>query len=337
MHNVLLIVQSIVQIVQYIVIVISYSTRNRHFTMAYQEIEYKDKIEALLCHDSIKSSAKLSHLLSVSRNSIVNWRQNDKNINEENRASIDFWYCKLLGIHDYTDSDIEPVLLFDKFFYEPDIQSRVIKRLSFGSLEIEVNVKESSFDRVTSNEIPHDLNTQAVLEIIGISAAMHKMMSDIEAEGPLFIIDSRRIREWHTSLMQGIRKDAGYYSKNIRIIPGSDISTTAPEDIKDEVEYWVSKYSKLKTIEDIAQAHAHFEAIHPFGDGNGRVGRLIMVAQCLKAGLMPPEINAHNKSMYYATLEHAQLKDSQPLAAFLNDQARQLMNRCQPFASIRFK
>ena len=158
--------------------------------MSYQPLSYKEMLEALLCNASVQSSAKLSHLLGVSRNSIVNWRQNDNNINEENRASIDFWYCKLIGIHQYAEWEITSVLLPDNFFYEPDIKKSVIKRLGFGSLEIEVNVKESSFDRVTENNIPHDLNTQAVLEITGINAAMYKMMTDIESEGQLFTIDS---------------------------------------------------------------------------------------------------------------------------------------------------
>ena len=304
--------------------------------MTYQNLAYKQKIETLLNHEAIKTSAKLSHLLEVSRNSIVNWRQNDETINEKNRASIDFWYCKLIGINEYKHIVIEPIHLPDNFFYEPDIKNIVIKRLSFGSLEVEVNINESNFDRVTTNNIPYDLNTQSVLEITGIASATHKMVTDIETEGERFMIDSRRIREWHTNLMQGIRKDAGNYSKKIRLIPGSDIRPTAPEDIKDEMEYWVSKYSKLKTIEEIAQAHAHFEAIHPFGDGNGRVGRLIMTAQCLKTGLMPPEINNYSKAMYYATLEHAQIKDCKPLAIFLNEQARKLSSSYHSSPSTHF-
>ena len=70
--------------------------------MTYQNLAYKhkQKIEALLNHEAIKTSAKLSHLLEVSRNSIVNWCQNDETINE------------------YKDIEIEPIHLPDNFFYD---------------------------------------------------------------------------------------------------------------------------------------------------------------------------------------------------------------------------
>ena len=52
--------------------------------------------------------------------------------------------------------------------------------------------------------------------------------------------------------MIGIRDDAGRYSSKIRIIPDTKITLTRPEDIPEEVEYWVSKYAEVKSIYDIA-------------------------------------------------------------------------------------
>jgi len=70
---------------------------------------------------------------------------------------------------------------------------------------------------------------------------------------------------------------------------------------------WVYKCSGATTLEDIAKAHAYFIAIHPFGDGNGRVGRALMMAQCLHARLMPPVFDSGNRAIYYAAMEHAML------------------------------
>ena len=293
------------------------------FNMTYQDVSYKDKIEILLNHPTIKTSVKLSHVLNVSRNSIINWRDDDRNINAENRDSIDFWYCKVIGLESLNDVAIESIPLPKHFFFEANLKDGLAKRLSFGSLEVEVSVDEGKFKQVIDNIIPNDMNTQAVLEVVGVSNATRRMMDAISEDG--FDIDSRQIRDWHYNLMQGIRHDAGQYSTNIRIIPNAEVATTEPEDIEAEIEYWVSKYRGTESVLEIAKAHAHFESIHPFGDGNGRVGRLIMTAHYLQAGLMPPEINGYNKAMYYATLEHAQISgNSKPLAVLLCEQPKKL-------------
>ena len=291
--------------------------------MAYQDISYKDKIEILLEHPSIKTSVKLSHMIGVSRNTIMVWRDDDSSINTENRDSIDFWFCKVIGLDSLNGVDIESIALPENFFFEPNLKDVLARRLSFGSLEVEVSVDESKFKQVIDNIIPNDMNTQAVLEVVGVANATRRMMDAISEDS--FIIDSRQLRDWHYNLMQGIRRDAGQYSTNIRIIPDAEVATTEPDDIEAEIEYWVSKYRGIESVMDIAKAHAHFESIHPFGDGNGRVGRLIMTAQYLQAGLMPPEINGYNKAMYYATLEHAQISGNvKPLAVFLCEQSKKL-------------
>jgi len=291
--------------------------------MAYQDISYKDKIETLLNHSKIKTSVKLAHVLGVSRNSIISWRDDDNNINAKNCESINFWYCKIIGLESLNDIDIESIPLPNNFFFEANLKYGLAKQLSFGSLEVEVSIDKAKFTQVIDNTIPNDMNMQAVLEVIGVLNATLRMMGAISEEG--FDIDSRQIRDWHYNLMQGIRRDAGQYSKNIRIIPDAEVATTDPEDIKAEVEYWVSKYRGIKSVMEIAKAHAHFESIHPFGDGNGRVGRLIMTAQYLQAGFMPPDINGYNKAMYYATLEHAQVSGNiKPLAVFLCEQSKKL-------------
>ncbi len=72
------------------------------------------------------------------------------------------------------------------------------------------------------------------------------------------------------------------------------------------------------TIKAIAGTHARFEQIHPFSDGNGRTGRLIMLAQALKANLMPPLIVKERKYAYYKYLEIAQTKEEYgPLELFV--------------------
>ena len=60
--------------------------------------------------------------------------------------------------------------------------------------------------------------------------------------------------------------------------------------------------SKNKTLEDIIEFHYRFESIHPFQDGNGRVGRLIMLKECLKHNIVPFVIDEEHKLFYYRGL-----------------------------------
>ena len=78
---------------------------------------------------------------------------------------------------------------------------------------------------------------------------------------------------------------------------------------------WHNKTNK--NIFAIAEFHSNFELIHPFGDGNGRIGRLLMVQQCLELKYPPIIIENKNKSEYYDVLEYSQRKSSYPLVRFL--------------------
>ena len=66
----------------------------------------------------------------------------------------------------------------------------------------------------------------------------------------------------------------------------------------------LNKYNskKEKTIEDIIEFHADFESIHPFQDGNGRVGRLVAFKECLKYNIVPFIIEDSKKAFYYRGL-----------------------------------
>jgi len=132
-------------------------------------------------------------------------------------------------------------------------------------------------------------------------------------------IDESLIKSLHKALMQGIREDAGQYAKYQRGIRGVDLVLPHPQDIPEEMKEFCSKVNQVKghPIEHFARMHADFESIHPFGDGNGRVGRLIMVIQMIESGFAPCLINVEQKAKYYECLEYAQKKSSTHLAYFL--------------------
>lgn len=81
-------------------------------------------------------------------------------------------------------------------------------------------------------------------------------------------------------------------------------NTTLPENVGGEMKALISRYNALSevTFHDILDFHVTFERIHPFQDGNGRIGRLIMFKECLKHGIVPYIIEDDMKMFYYRGL-----------------------------------
>jgi len=281
----------------------------------YLKISYSDKLIAL--QDKFKFSTKLAEHLAVSRQSLINWKDDDSSINDENRLKIDVAYCEYFGFDSIKVDDISDIqnkinkIDFSYFnIEEVDIVDRVSKTIAFGSLEIEEDVKQKDFNKIVEqHELISDMDKRDMLSINNLANLTVKVIKDT-LNSNIEQIDPREIKNWHYSLMNGIRTDAGEYSKHKRIIPGSEeLTLTDYRDIKEEIQRWCDMYDKDLTLDDITKAHAHFELIHPFGDGNGRVGRLIVSHQCIKAGLIPPLINNSNKALYYVFLKHAQVNN----------------------------
>lgn len=281
----------------------------------YNGLSYSGKIIQLL--DFHGSQAKLSDHLEVSRQSILKWKENDATLKEENQVKIDVAYCQAFGFESITTDEIINTLTklheTDFSYFNPsetDIVSSISRISAFGSLEIEEsNITEKKFNKIViDNELIQDLDLREVYSIKNLSTLSNKVIKD-SLKNDIFPITTDKIKDWHYNLMSGIRADAGDYSKYRRIIPGSEeLHLTDPRDIPEEIERWCNKYQTINSLQEIAQAHAHFEAIHPFGDGNGRLGRIIIAAQCIKLGLIPPMINKKNKALYLVFLKHAQIK-----------------------------
>ena len=95
----------------------------------------------------------------------------------------------------------------------------------------------------------------------------------------------------------------GEYKKLPNEVGG--IETTPPEEVSAKMRALVSKYNeaKEKTLEEIIAFHVEFERIHPFQDGNGRVGRLIIFKECLRNNITPFIIDEEHKLYYYRGLK----------------------------------
>lgn len=117
------------------------------------------------------------------------------------------------------------------------------------------------------------------------------------------------IKELHLMLKSGTsdcRKEwfaVGDYKRFPNEVGGCE--TTAPENVKSEISALLKEYNSIKekTFDDILDFHCRFESIHPFQDGNGRVGRLIMFKECLANGFVPFIITDEFKIFYFRGLQ----------------------------------
>ena len=116
------------------------------------------------------------------------------------------------------------------------------------------------------------------------------------------------IKELHRILKQSTRDSTlawfaiGDYKKRVNVVGGRE--TAKPEDVPARINVLLSGYEALDdvSIEDIIIFHYEFERIHPFQDGNGRVGRLIALKECLRYGFVPFLIEDSKKMFYYRGL-----------------------------------
>lgn len=142
-----------------------------------------------------------------------------------------------------------------------------------------------------------------------IETANHFRCIDFIIEHAKSALTEKMIKELHLMLKTGTsdaRQDwfaVGAYKKMPNEVGG--MATALPEDVAAEMQALLAAYSakKVKTLEDILDFHVRFERIHPFQDGNGRVGRLIMFKECLKYGIVPFIIEDNLKMFYYRGLK----------------------------------
>lgn len=142
-----------------------------------------------------------------------------------------------------------------------------------------------------------------------IETANHFRCIDFIIEHAKSALTEKMIKELHLMLKTGTSDSrqewfaVGEYKKMPNEVGG--MATTLPEDVAAEMQALLAEYSakKAKTLEDILDFHVRFERIHPFQDGNGRVGRLIMFKECLKYSIVPFIIEDNLKMFYYRGLK----------------------------------
>ncbi|MBR6679692.1 MAG: Fic family protein [Clostridia bacterium] len=141
-----------------------------------------------------------------------------------------------------------------------------------------------------------------------VETANHFRCIDMIIENAASVLTEGFIKELHRVLKNGTSDSrmtwfaVGDYKRLPNEVGGID--TTLPENVASEMKALLSSYNakKEKTFEEILDFHYRFERIHPFQDGNGRVGRLILFKECLRNNIVPFIIDEELKMFYYRGL-----------------------------------
>ncbi|HAP21233.1 MAG TPA: cell filamentation protein Fic [Lachnospiraceae bacterium] len=160
------------------------------------------------------------------------------------------------------------------------------------------------FETNTINAENEVINVDDVIETLNHFRCVNMIIDHAKTA-----LTEKFIKELHLTLKSGAsdsEKDwfaVGGYKKLPNEVGG--MSTTPPEEVADSVKALLAEYhaKDKKTFEDILDFHVKFERIHPFQDGNGRVGRLIMFKECLKYNIVPFIIEDDLKIFYYRGLK----------------------------------
>ena len=159
------------------------------------------------------------------------------------------------------------------------------------------------YETMTIGKLSSDIPVDDLVETVN-----HFRCIDLVIESAGAALTEKYIKMLHTQLKTGTsdsRKEwfaVGDYKKLDNVV--GDMETCPAAEVKAEIGKLLQWYAQSgKTLEDILDFHVRFERIHPFQDGNGRLGRLIMLKECLKNGFTPFVISENIKQFYYLGLQ----------------------------------
>ena len=276
----------------------------------------------------------LAKELNVSFATLNSWI-NDKSKPHKNKLeSIDRLLSKHTGIPVSSNKKKEinkKDLIYEKAKKYKNILSLILKRidlydqlilsLTYNTNRIEGSTltEDETAAVIFRNEMIKNKNLVEHLEAKNHQSAI-KFLFDYLSKNKK--IDEKLILKLHSILMNGIRDDAGFYRRHEVRIVGSNVATANCLKIPELMKILIKEINQKKVvgIEHATYIHSRFEQIHPFSDGNGRIGRLILTAMLLKNNLPLAIIEVKEKGLYLNYLRKSQLSDNfAPLEDFMCD------------------
>lgn len=263
----------------------------------------------------------LAKELDVSFVTLNSWI-NDRSVPRPKKQQIiDDLYYKYTGQKDIPDNqlDAKKQLLADKskkyknivktINSNTDIFEQFVLELTYHSNKIEGSTltEDETADILFNNRSIPNKDVIEHLEVKNHQSDLSFLFSNVKNG---FVIDEKYILKLHSILMNSIREDAGSYrTHGVRIV-GSNVPTSNYLKVPEKMNKLIRDINKDKNdlVNHVADIHSRFEQIHPFSDGNGRIGRLLIQTMLLRANFAPAVIKQDNKRLYLTYLRKSQLE-----------------------------
>lgn len=289
---------------------------------------YSEKLQRILAASGWSQEA-LSERLDVSFVTLNKWVNQRSEPRESARQRIDLIAADILGADEVSREAVSHAkkqavtkkLSVHKLLDNRDILDEITVGLTYhsnateGSTMTESDVTAVLFDhKVLANRTAIEQR-----EAINHRTALHFLLDEL-SRNPRLELTPELVRATHLRLMSGIIADAGTYRSHGARISGARVPLANFIKIPELVAHWcrVVNEESADPVALLATSHARFEQIHPFSDGNGRTGRLLLFILALKFGLVPPIIHRERRSAYYKYLELYQTRElSDPLEKFI--------------------
>ena len=284
-------------------------------------MKYLQQLQAIK-HATGWSQERLAAELGVSFPALNAWLNNRAVPRAKAQARIHELYLNCIGMSDVSAEDLWTAkqaayqCLFDvsRLIADKSLLDKLTLHLTYHTNVIEgstmtlADVNDVIFD----NKVLANRTAIEQLEAKNHQAALHWLIEQVANGRGGFSITKELIMGIHLRLMNGITSDAGQYRRHAVRIMGAHVPLANWQSVSAQIAQLTGDDNLLPMdpIARLAAFHATFEKIHPFSDGNGRTGRLVMMAQALSIGLAPPIVLKERKQAYYKYLETAQLGGS---------------------------
>ncbi len=296
-------------------------------------MDYRKKLQAIQKYSG-KNQTQLAEMFDVSFPTVNSWIHGKSIPRKKAQEKIDFFYREYTGDFDIDISTLrekkEKLDSLGKKYQNP-FQLIMSRKDLYDSFLLEITYHTNSIEGSTFNEP----EVRAVLfdDVTIPNKTVREHQEAKNHQGALGFImrwlrdNNEKITEElifriHEILMNGILYNAGQYRTHTVRIAGSHVATSNPLSIEHHMKDLINfcNTSSKDRVSHIARVHARFEQIHPFSDGNGRVGRLLMLLLAFKYQLAPLIIKREKKMAYYKYLQEAQVNGNEiPLVSFIYD------------------